>query len=210
MPGYQQLDLCHACLQTLPRSQHNCPVCANSFNHCKEICDECLKHPPVQDSTHAVFLYQGSVPYLITALKFRHDYTSGRVLGSLMAQHFSSLNNRPDLLIPVPLHRLRYQQRGYNQSIELARPIAQKLNIPLELTACVRRRPTQAQSNLSGKERRQNIKGVFHIQRPLPYNHVAIIDDVMTTGSTVSELAKILKQHGVSRVDVWACAKTRL
>ena len=170
-------------------------------------CNDCLKHPPVQTRTEVVFVYQGAIPYLIKALKFAHNHASGRILGTLMAEYFSTLDKKPDLLIPVPLHPNRYQQRGYNQSIELARPVAQKLRIPLVVDACIRIRSTQAQSRLNAKERQRNIRGAFHMHTALQADHIAIIDDVITTGSTASEMAKVLHQQGVRRIDVWACAK---
>lgn len=170
-------------------------------------CNDCLTHPPVQARTEVVFVYQGAMPYLIKALKFANNLASGKVLGTLMAEHFATLEKKPDLLIPVPLHPNRYQQRGYNQSIELARPVAQKLRIPLVVDACARVHSTQAQSRLNAKERQQNIKGAFHMRTALQADHIAIIDDVITTGSTASEMAKVLNQQGIRRVDVWACAK---
>ena len=170
-------------------------------------CNDCLTYPPAQTRTEIVFVYHGAVPYLIKALKFANNHASGRVLGTLMAKYFSTLDKKPDLLIPVPLHPNRYQQRGYNQSIELARPVAQKLHIPLALDVCTRVRSTQAQSRLSAKDRQRNIKGAFYMRTAVQADHIAIIDDVITTGSTASEMAKVLSQQGIRRVDVWACAK---
>jgi ComF family protein len=107
----------------------------------------------------------------------------------------------------VPLHPNRYRQRGFNQSIEIARHVAKQLKIPLDLNSCVRIRDTDHQTGLSAKQRQSNLKQAFAVTKPLVYQHVTIIDDVITTGSTAAALATTLKNQGVNRVDVWACAR---
>ena len=114
---------------------------------------------------------------------------------------------KPDLILPVPLHKSRYRQRGFNQAIEIGRTVAGKLQIPLDLTSCKRHRDTPHQSQLSAKKRRKNLKNAFSVIKPIHARHIAILDDVMTTGSTAHELAYVLKKAGVSRVDVWVCAR---
>ena len=112
----------------------------------------------------------------------------------------------PDQLIPVPLHPTRIRERGFNQATELARPIAKRLNIPLNLSVVQRRVATPPQSDLTRQERLKNIRNVFNVVKPVD-GHVVIIDDVMTTGSTVEELAKTLLRAGAEQVDVWVCAR---
>ena len=113
----------------------------------------------------------------------------------------------PEYLIPVPLHRNRYRQRGFNQAIEIAQSLSRELAIPLNLNACVRLRDTPHQIDLSAKQRRKNMKHAFAARGLSTIRHVAIVDDVMTTGATASELAIALKNAGVDRVDVWVCAR---
>jgi len=116
--------------------------------------------------------------------------------------------NRPDMLIPVPLHRLRMIKRGFNQASELGTYISKVLGIPLLTTALRRHRNTKAQSGLSRKQRRKNVRGAFYWHSlKTPDRHVALIDDVMTTGTTVTECARILKKAGAKRVDVWVAAR---
>ena len=142
-------------------------------------------------------------------LKFGRSLAAGRVLSQLWIDALSeSPPARPDLLIPVPLHASRLRERGYNQALELARPLAQALTIPLRHDVLLRTRATLAQANLDAKARRKNLRGAFAIveNAALP-QHVVIVDDVMTTGATLRECARVLLRAGVSRVDVWALAR---
>lgn len=107
----------------------------------------------------------------------------------------------------MPLHPKRYRERGFNQSIEIARHLARRFDIPLDLYSAVRSQDTLHQAGLPAKQRLKNMRGAFRLQKTLQADHVAIVDDVMTTGATVSALAGVLKQAGVGRVDVWVCAR---
>lgn len=144
---------------------------------------------------------------LVTNLKFNANYKNARLLGLLLAEQLQRRTALPECIIPVPLHEKRYQERGFNQSIEISRTVAKQLRIPLELNACIRHRNTQHQVSLPAKQRHNNIKNAFSIVRPLRYSHVAVLDDVMTTGSTVAEIASVLKTAGVQKVEIWVCAR---
>jgi ComF family protein len=209
-PGFNDLDLCQACFQDLPRNLHCCYQCGARFANPiskPQLCGNCLKQSPAFDETHAPFVYQASIRYLVSQLKFHHDYKNARLLGHLLAEHIANSSERPQALIAVPLHPNRYRQRGFNQSIEIARHVAKQLKIPLDLNSCVRIRDTDHQTGLSAKQRQSNLKQAFAVTKPLVYQHVTIIDDVITTGSTAAALATTLKNQGVNRVDVWACAR---
>ena len=145
--------------------------------------------------------------HLITALKFGAHYKNARLLGLLLAEHLQPAAQRPDLILPVPLHKARYRERGFNQAIEIAKTVSRELHIPLDLSSCHRHKDTPHQTALTAKQRRKNMKQAFSIIKPLEAQHIALLDDVMTTGSTAHELAVLLKQAGVSRVDVWVCAR---
>jgi len=145
--------------------------------------------------------------YLIANLKFNQQYQNARLLGSLLATHLKKTTKMPDIIIPIPLHKQRFQERGFNQSVEIAKVLAEQLNIPLNSNSCIRHRNTPHQINLPAKQRNTNIKNAFTISRAIKAQHVAIVDDVMTTGSTLNELASTLKKAGVNRVDAWACAR---
>jgi len=209
-PGFDDLDVCIDCFNDMPRNTSCCYRCGIFFetqNDAPQLCGRCLHHLPSFDETHAPFLYQGSLRYLISQLKFRHDYKNARLLGSLLSQHLASSVERPECIVPVPLHRNRYQQRGFNQSIEIARHLSRQLSIPLDLSSCIRSRDTDHQTALPAKQRRKNMQQAFLVIKPLAFQYVAIVDDVMTTGATAAALAAALKKSGVHRVDVWVCAR---
>lgn len=171
------------------------------------LCGRCLRLRPAFDETLAPFVHQGAIRYLISSLKFNADFKNARLLGMLLAKHLPITAKKPDCILPVPLHKARYRQRGFNQAIEIARTVSRELQIPLDLASCHRHRDTLHQTALSAKKRRKNLKNAFSIIQPVYAQHVAILDDVMTTGSTVHELAALLKKAGVSKVDVWVCAR---
>ncbi len=124
-----------------------------------------------------------------------------------MAQRLQAETPLPELIIPVPLHHARYRSRGFNQAIEISRPLSATLKIPMDNHAVKRIINTSSQSELHAKERHKNIRGAFQVKKAINAKHIAIIDDVITTGSTVTELAKVLKRAGVKRVDVWSFAR---
>ena len=180
---------------------------AITARHPAVLCGRCLSKQPAFDETYAPFIHHGAIRHLISTLKFGTNYKNARLLGMLLAEHLKQNAERPDLILPVPLHKARYRQRGFNQAIEIGRTVAKELLIPLDLTSCRRQRDTPHQTQLSAKKRRKNIKNAFSIIKPIHARHIAILDDVMTTGSTAHELASVLKKAGASRVDVWVCAR---
>jgi ComF family protein len=208
--GSGSRDICHSCYRHLHRNNPCCYRCAEPFEMPTAItvlCGRCQNRAPAYDRTYAPFIHQGAMRHLITSLKFRAHYKNARLLGQLLAEHIRETAERPDCVMPVPLHKTRYRQRGFNQSIEIARTVARELQLPIDLSSCRRHRNTPHQTNLPAKQRRKNLKNAFSLVKPIQAKHIAIIDDVMTTGSTVDELAALLKKAGASRVDVWACAR---
>ncbi|MEC4750571.1 ComF family protein [Methylomicrobium sp. Wu6] len=207
--GQAGRDLCSHCQLQLPVNACCCPCCANAMAAAESdrLCGRCISSPPAFDKVHAPFLYQEGIRYLITGLKFSARHAHARLLGQLLVEHVRQQARMPDCILPVPLHNARYRERGFNQAIEIGRVVASEIGVPLDLTCCRRRRDTPHQAGLSAKQRRKNIKNAFELARPVPYRHVAIIDDVMTTGSTAHEMASLLKRHGVERIDAWVCAR---
>jgi ComF family protein len=142
-------------------------------------------------------------------VKFRARFNLARLLGQCLALALVEQGSeRPGLIIPVPLHRRRLRERGYNQALEVARAVSTALAIPIDTASCIRALHTNAQVGLDDRERRRNVRGAFAVLRPPAAPHVAILDDVVTTGSTVTELSRVLRRAGVKRVDVWAVART--
>jgi ComF family protein len=206
--GSEGRDLCQPCFESLPINFPACPQCGLPLPVETVIpCGACQKHPPAFDRSLALFRYEEPVRHLVHALKFHARYSCARLLGDMLADTLDGLEDKPEAIIPVPLHNSRYRQRGYNQSLEIARTLERRLGLPLDFRSCIRTHATQAQTELAAKDRRRNMKKAFAITRPLTVGHVAILDDVVTTGATVNELAKVLRKAGVKRIDVWACAR---
>jgi ComF family protein len=206
-----ELDLCDACRADLPRVLRPCPRCGLPLaTETENECGSCVADPPGFTRTLVPFRYDEPIKHLIHALKFNQKLYVARVLGELMAEHYAQQGAHPDVIIPVPLHPGRLRTRGFNQALELARPIAARLRIPINVRACARTRGTVAQSDLPATQRAKNIKGAFEVRERLPVRSVAIVDDVMTTGATVDELARTLTANGVEDVQVWVCARALL
>lgn len=170
-------------------------------------CGMCLRQPPPLTETHAVFAYGPPLDRLLPRLKFHQDLAAGRVLAGLMAGVLADVA-RPQALIPLPLHRARLRRRGYDQALELARPLARGLGLPLVETALFRQRETAPQSRLDAAARRRNLRDAFAVrpEADLPA-HIVLVDDVMTTGATLHAAAQALRRAGAVRVDAWVCAR---
>jgi ComF family protein len=167
-----------------------------------------LRRPPRFDASYCPFRYAYPVDRLVQGIKYRGAVAPDRVLGELVARGVQHRNEAlPEILVPVPLGQQRFRQRGYNQAIELGRWLEKRLGIPMRTDLVARMRETSEQARLDRRERRKNIRGAFAVLRELPATNIAIIDDVITTGSTVSELTRVLKRAGAKRVEVWAVAR---
>ncbi|NJD33650.1 MAG: ComF family protein [Betaproteobacteria bacterium] len=197
--------LCPACAASLPRlTSERCPLCALPTPG-SNTCGACLKRAPHFDATQAVFRYEFPLDRLIQALKYVHRLASADFLGQALAQLAAPF--RPDLILPVPLAPARLTERGFNQALELARPLARRLGVALEIGHIHRRRDTAPQASLPWKERKQNIRHAFECEIDLSGRTVLVVDDVMTTGATLDELARTLKNHGAARVENFVLAR---
>jgi ComF family protein len=191
--------LCAACVAGLPRlTPERCPVCALPTPG-SAVCGACLKQAPHFDATRAVFRYEFPLDRLIQSLKYAHRLAGADFLGRELAQ--SPVPFQPDLILPVPLSPARLAERGFNQAVELARPLARALGVSLETSRVHRRRDTAPQASLPWTERKQNIRHAFECELDLTGKTVLVVDDVMTTGATLDELARTLKAHGAARVE---------
>lgn len=166
-----------------------------------------MKEQPHFDSTHAAFLYHGVLAQLIPAAKFGARWSLLPALAKLMQPGLAQ-SARPDLLIPLPLHAQRLKERGFNQALEIARPLARNLRLPLETNLLQRTRDTEHQARLSEKARHRNMRKAFVAHGDLSGQHIALVDDVMTTGASLDAAARALKQAGAARVDCWVLART--
>ncbi|MDH5181080.1 MAG: ComF family protein [Gammaproteobacteria bacterium] len=202
-------DLCNACHAALPRLTRPCPVCAKPLAGSEKlVCGECLKHPPPFEQTISAFRYTSPLAKLITDLKFNQRLAAARLLGDLLADELqANAPPMPECLIPVPLHPKRIRERGFNQSLEIARRVGKQLAIPVDADLCHRTRHTAPQTGLDAKARRQNIRHAFALRQPCRYKHIAIIDDVITTGHTVNETAALFRKQGVEQIRIWSVAR---
>jgi ComF family protein len=152
--------------------------------------------------------YVFPVDQLVLALKFAGRLPPGRLLGELLAESVAvACTKHPDVLVPVPLHPARLRERGFNQAMEIARPVSHALGVPVSTRACRRIRATAPQSDLKGKARRRNVRGAFIADEHVAGLHVAVIDDVYTTGSTIAAVTAALRSAGAARVDAWCVAR---
>jgi ComF family protein len=198
---------CAACDAELPRlADVHCPICALPTLD-GSVCGECLKQPPPFDHAVAAFSYDFPLDKLIQSLKYRERLILVNYLADAVVKR---VNTKPDYLVALPLHPGRLRERGFNQSLLLARRISRQLGIPLLPDACERVRNTPPQSSLPWKERDKNMRQAF-ICKPdadVRGKHIAVVDDVMTTGASIGELARALKQVGAREVSAWAVART--
>lgn len=193
--------LCAQCAALLPALGPACARCAIPTPVAVEACGACQRQPPAFDAALAALRYEAPVDALLQGFKFNGRLALGVVAAELLARICSP--RAVDALIPIPLHRSRLRERGFNQSLLLARQVAQGRPI---LQFLQRQRATAAQSGLDGDERRRNVRGAFRVQGDLP-PRVALIDDVMTTGATLAEAAKVCKKAGAVWVEVWVVAR---
>ena len=205
------LPLCPRCLAGLPAIEHACPQCGNPLPtnippglHC----GACLETPPYFDRVHAPFHYQPPLSNLITAYKFNQQLLHARLFAHLISQTIRRAHGvLPEVILPVPLHPTRQRQRGYNQALEIARLLGKQLHIRVDSQSIQRIRATQPQSDLDAQDRNRNVRGAFVVQAALASQHIALVDDVLTTGSTVNEIARLLKKNAnVKTVEVWCIA----
>jgi ComF family protein len=203
-------DLCRSCRHDLPWLDNACRQCARPLHASRAdaLCGHCQRQAPAFDRTTALFHYRPPVDHLIRRFKFAEELQVGSLLSRLLAARLAERDDDlPDLLLPVPLHPARLRSRGFNQATEIARQVGRVLEIAIDYRLCRRKRDTQAQSLLSPNARRLNLRNAFAVCRPPGTSHVAIIDDVMTTGHTGNELARTLKQAGAAQVEVWVIAR---
>lgn len=208
-----QTGLCNGCSASLPWLQNACPSCAlplSSSTPSVNICGQCQNNPPPFQQCHTLFHYQPPIDRLISRLKFNQQLLYARIFGQLMAQHMRKCyapTSLPDMVIPVPLHKRRLRERGFNQAQEVARICANLLSLPLNTHQCQRDKHTAHQLGLSALERHHNMRKAFSSKTFKPNTCIALVDDVMTTGTTLHELSACLKKSGCEEIHLWCIAR---
>jgi ComF family protein len=198
--------LCPACIAELPALAESCPLCALP-SPAAAVCGSCLNRPPHFDATLALWRYEFPCDRLVQALKYRAQLALAGFFARILA-------SRPlpefDVLLPMPLHPRRLAERGFNQALEIARGLARNLGRPIEPRGVLRVKNTPPQAELPYEERAKNVRGAFLCKLDLSGVSVAVLDDVMTTGATLNELARALKRAGATRVENFVIARTVL
>jgi ComF family protein len=198
--------VCAGCVASLPRSHPACPSCALPMT-VRETCGNCLRRPPAFDGAIACFAYRFPIDRAIQRFKFAGDLAVGRWLARGLAEAVCA-SAMPDVIVSPPTTRARLAARGFDPALQLARAVGTRLRVPCDPALVSRRRDTGHQPGLGRRSRRENLRDAFTCARPHPGLHVAIVDDVMTTGATAEAMARALRQAGVARIDVWAAART--
>ena len=198
---------CSACVLRLEPMPKPCLLCGLENKSSTEVCAVCLYDPPAWDKMIAPLIYRGMTRDLLIQLKFSQQLEITRSLALQLSRYFNHSDDRPDILIPVPLHPKRLIERGFNQAFEIGTIISSLTDIPLKDGLLRRIKNTESQSGLSAAKRQQNIRNSFQYESSQVYSHVAIVDDIITTGSTVNEITRVLKRAGINRVDVWGLAR---
>lgn len=207
------LAICDDCRKDLPVIIQGCQHCGLPIPH-QGICGQCLQQPPSYHKIIAPYRYDFPIAQLITKFKYQQQWPMGHLLASLLTGHLQqNYNNnlaKPQYLIPVPQAKQRLRQRGFNQAEMLAKWLGKNLVIPIHYHLLTRVIDTPPQQQLSAKKRLHNLKNVFNINPSINIQglHLAIVDDVVTTGATANTLAKILYKAGATRVDIYTIART--
>ena len=202
------LDLCSECEADLPRTGRACAICASPVAGHAIACTACLARRPAFDAVLAPYRYEFPIVELVHRLKYGGQVAVARILGTLLARRIAERGPIAiDALLPVPLHAAREARRGYNQAGEIARFAGEILGLPVARNLATRVRATEEQAGLPAIVRRINVSGAFAVRDAQLPHAVAIVDDVMTTGSTADALARELKRAGCRRVEVWAVAR---
>lgn len=210
-PGQSGLDLCADCEAALPGNPIACPLCALPLRQPAPRCGECLQHTPPFAAAIAPFRYADPIDRLLTRFKFGGDLAAGQVLAALLTARCDGFARSVDQLLPMPLHRSRLRERGFNQAFELARALAIHSGVAARADLLLRVRPTAPQTGLDARARRRNVRGAFVVppsRRPaITGRRLLLIDDVITTGASVREASVALLRAGAAAVHILAVAR---
>ena len=207
-PEYHH-GLCQTCWHTLPFGLSSCcSHCGRALTQAG-ICGQCQQDPPDFDDIAASLLYGTPVDRMLCALKYRQQLSFARTAAGVIVDNvLERRQKRPDLLCAVPMTPRALRRRGLNQSTFIARLVGRKLGIPVHLSLLKKVRDTDQQSTLNARKRRKNLIKAFYCKHRLDGQHIALVDDILTTGATANEVSKTLKDAGAARVDIWVCART--
>lgn len=199
--------VCEDCIASFDRTDHACQYCAHPLPDADfSVCGNCIKKKNYFDKAYIAYRYEDPLRSLLHQFKYEEKLYLSSFFARLIQDALDLNDEKPDYLIPMPMHPTRLKERGFNQAVVLTQLLSKKLKIPYLLNHCRKLKNTVPQASLKLEERQKNLRHAFEVKRS-ELEHVAIIDDLLTTGSTANELAKKLKDAGVKRVDVWCCAR---
>ena len=213
-PAEAEMPICVACEAEMPWLGEHCQTCALPLPEAGLTCDGCLLEPPAYEQVAVPWRYDFPVDSLITRFKHNAKWPFGHLLADVLSQYlqhrFDEDLPRPDALLPVPLAAKRLRQRGFNQAAMLARWLSRQLDLPCEENVVRRIQDTSAQQDLDAKARKRNLRNAFALTTDahVKGRHLALVDDVLTTGATAQALARLLMNAGAARVDVYCLART--
>ncbi|CEL31904.1 ComF family protein [Pseudomonas fluorescens] len=213
-PAEAEMPICVACEAEMPWLGEHCQTCALPLPEAGLTCDGCLLEPPAYEQVAVPWRYDFPVDSLITRFKHNAKWPFGHLLADVLSQYlqhrFDEDLPRPDALLPVPLAAKRLRQRGFNQAAMLARWLSRQLDLPCEENVVHRIQDTSAQQDLDAKARKRNLRNAFALTSDanVKGRHLALVDDVLTTGATAQALARLLMNAGAARVDVYCLART--
>lgn len=205
------LDICQPCEQELPVIGNGCQRCSLPLLSTDSgQCGQCLQSPPPFQRSFALWRYSPPIAQLIAGFKYSHHYSYGRSMAQMMAAALADNYHPadlPDQILPAPLHWTRRLKRGFNQSTQLATPIAARLHLPV-CSPLKRIKSTPPQQSLGAARRQQNLRGAFAVCAEVTGQRLAIVDDVMTTGATAAEMSRCLLAAGAKEIHIWCLART--
>ena len=205
----QSNGLCHPCLNACIYQHHICLGCGKSIATLSYYCGACMPKMPLP--VVAVASYHSPIGHIVAALKYQRQFSSLAILVDALIQRIENLRlevnlPKPQIIMPVPMHSIRLKQKGFNQAYLIADEIANKLNLPIDSESLIRVQHTPAQAGLDGLERRKNLRNAFDLSNDFSWQRVALIDDVVTTGSTINEIYRLFKKRHI-HLQVWCLAR---
>ena len=201
---------CDDCYFKLPFEISGCSRCGQPFAANLDHCGNCIANPPIYDKCFCAFQYSHPIDEKIRQFKYSERPELASDLAKLLVREINNNQlERPELLIPVPIHINKLRNRGFNQALELTKYLSSSLKIPYKTGIIVKHQATAPQVQQTLSQRKRNIRGCFSYKKNITAKHVAIIDDVITTGATVAEITKILKRNGVNYIQIWGVAHTK-
>lgn len=207
----EKRDLCQACMIDLPKlANHRCQTCALNVPANDVLCAQCLQQKPAFHQVIAGLAYQFPVNKMLTTFKFNGKLLYGDLLSEILCNtlcDFYRNQTWPEVMLPVPLHTNRLRRRGFNQALEICRYLESRVPTQLQAQKIIRWKNTQAQSELNAKLRNSNVKTAFQLPSNLQATHIALVDDLLTSGHTANEISKLLIKSGCQKVDIWCLAR---